>query len=116
MKRIRHTPEQIIRKLKIARQLIDQGKTIAESAASSSCRRRRFREIAAEHILLERRIAYRLLRRKGWAVNHKQLHRLWREEGLQRPAPRKQKRARPADGFVSRQPAEHSHQVWAMDF
>jgi transposase InsO family protein len=45
-------------------------------------------------------MAHRLLRRKGWTVNHKRVHRLWREEGLQRPTPRKQKRARPTDGSV----------------
>ena len=77
--------------------------------------RRRFREIAAEHIRCGRRMAYRLLRREGWLVNHKRVHRLWREEGLQRPTPRKQKRARPADGSVRRHQAEHPHQVWAMD-
>ena len=61
-------------------------------------------------------MAYRVLRREGWTVNHKRVHRLWREEGLQRPTPRKQKRARPADGSVRRHLAEHPHQVWAMDF
>jgi transposase InsO family protein len=61
-------------------------------------------------------MACRLLRREGWLVNHKRVHRLWREEGLQRPTPRKQKRARPADGSVRRHQAEHPHQVWAMDF
>jgi transposase InsO family protein len=61
-------------------------------------------------------MAYRLLRREGWLVNHKRVHPLWREEGLQRPTPRKQKRARPADGSVRRHQAEHPHQVWAMDF
>ena len=45
-----------------------------------------------------------------------ELQRLWREEGLQRPTPRKRKRARPADGSVRRHRAEHPHQVWAMDF
>ena len=78
--------------------------------------RRRLREIAAEHIRWGRRMAYRLLRREGWLVNHKRVHRLWREEGLQRPTPRKQKRARPADGSVRRHQAQHPHQVWAMDF
>ena len=78
--------------------------------------RRRLREIAAEHIRWGRRMAYRLLRREGWLVNHKRVHRLWREEGLQRPTPRRQKRARPADGSVRRHQAEHPHQVWAMDF
>ena len=61
-------------------------------------------------------MAYRLLRREGWLVNHKRLHRLWREEGLQCSNPRKKKRARPVDGSVRRHQAEYSHQVWAMDF
>jgi len=78
--------------------------------------RRRLREIAAEHIRWGRRMAYRLLRREGWLVNHKRVHRLWREEGLQRPTPRRQKRARPTDGSVHRHQAEHPHQIWAMDF
>jgi transposase InsO family protein len=33
-------------------------------------------------------MAYRLLRREGWTVNHKRVQRIWREEGLQRPTPR----------------------------
>ena len=78
--------------------------------------RHRLREIAAEHIRWGRRMAYRLLRREGWSVNHKRVQRLWREEGLHRPTPRKRKRARPADGSVRRHRAEHPHQVWAMDF
>jgi transposase InsO family protein len=64
--------------------------------------RHRLREIAAEHIRWGRRMAYRLLRREGWTVNHKRVQRLWREEGLQRPTPRKRKRARPVDGSVRR--------------
>ena len=78
--------------------------------------RHRLRQIAAEHIRWGRRMAHRLLRREGWTVNHKRVQRLWREEGLQRPTPRKRKRARPADGSVRRHRAEHPHQVWAMDF
>ncbi len=172
MKRIRQTPEQIIRKLKTAEQLIAQGKTVADvcrvievtqptyhrwrqqyggmqavealrarfrASGRFACGvvgqhrstqrhdgkvvgieevklRRRLREIAAEHIRWGWRMAYRMLRREGWAVNHKRVHRLWREEGLQRPTPRKQKRARPADGSVRRHQAEHPHQMWAMDF
>ena len=71
--------------------------------------RRRLREIATEHICWGRRMAYRLLRREGWRANQKRVQRLWREEGLQRPTPRKQKRARPADGSVRRHQAEHPH-------
>ena len=47
--------------------------------------RRRLREIAAEHIRWGRRMAYRVLRRDGWWVNPKRVHRLWREERA--PAP-----------------------------
>jgi putative transposase len=61
-------------------------------------------------------MAQRLLRREGWTVNHKRVHRLWLEEVPQRSTPRRQKRARPADGSVRRHKAEHPHQVWAMDF
>jgi transposase InsO family protein len=78
--------------------------------------RHRLREIAAEHIRWRGRMAYHLLRREGWSVNHKRVQRLWREEGLQRPTPRKRKRARPADGSVRSHRAEHPHQVWTMDF
>ena len=78
--------------------------------------RQRLRDVAAEHIRWGRRMSYRLLRREGLTVNHKRVQRLWREEGLQRPTPRKRKRARPADGSVRRHRAEHPHQVWAMDF
>jgi putative transposase len=78
--------------------------------------RHRLREIASEHVRWGRRMAYRLLRRVGWTVNHKRVQRLWREEGLQRPSPRKRKRARPADGSVRRHRADHPHQVWPMDF
>ena len=38
--------------------------------------RHRLREIAAEHIRWGRRMAYRLLRREGWSVNHKRVQRL----------------------------------------
>ena len=61
-------------------------------------------------------MAFRLLKRERWLVKQKQLKRLWREEELQRPTPRRQKRARPSDGSVRRHQAEQPHQVWAMDF
>ena len=58
--------------------------------------RRRLRDIDTEHIHWRRRLAYRLLRREGWLVNYKRIHRLGREEGLQRPTPCKKKRASPS--------------------
>jgi hypothetical protein len=47
-------------------------------------------------------------------MNQKRVHRLCREEGLQRPTPGKQKRDRPGDVSVRRHQAEHPHQVWAI--
>ncbi len=49
-------------------------------------------------------------------MNHKRLRRLWREEGLRRPPPRKNKVRRPgtAGGVLLR--AEAPNQVWALDF
>jgi putative transposase len=77
--------------------------------------RQRLREIAADDIHWGRRMVYRLRQREGWTVHHKCVQRLWREEGLQRPTPRKRKPIRLANGSVRHHRAEHPHQVWAMD-
>ena len=65
-----------------------------------------------------RRFGYRrlavLLRREGWAVNHKRVYRLYREEGL---AVRRRKRKRV--GAVERQPLAiptRQNERWSMDF
>jgi hypothetical protein len=51
--------------------------------------RSRIRELARSHVRWGRRLVYRRLRVEGWEVNHKRVQRIWREEGLQRPQPRK---------------------------
>ena len=75
----------------------------------------RLRELAAARIRYGYRRLHVLLRREGWPVNAKRVHRLYREEGLAiRPRPPKRKRAwryrqgRPALGGPN--------EVWAMDF
>ena len=78
--------------------------------------RRRVRELARRHVRWGRRLVYRRLRLDGWSVNHKRVQRIWREEGLQRPLPRKRKRSRPAGGGRELLRAEYSHHVWAIDF
>jgi len=78
--------------------------------------RQRIRELARRHIRWGRRLVYGRLRIEGWSVNHKRVQRIWREEGLQRPLPRKQKRSRPADGSRELLRAEYPHHVWAIDF
>ena len=48
-------------------------------------------------------------------MNHKRLQRIWREEGLQRPMPRRRKRSRPPAGKRELLLAEYPHHVWAID-
>ena len=55
-----------------------------------------------------------LLRREGWVVNHKKVHRLYKEAGLQLQARRKKKRP-----SHMRMPGEQPKTInirWAMDF
>ena len=77
--------------------------------------RMRLKELAAARVRYGYRRLHVLLRREGWAVNHKRTYRLYREEGLSiRPKLPKRKRAwryrqgRPAVG--------RPNEVWAMDF
>ena len=44
------------------------------------------------------------------------MQRIWREEGLQRPLPRKRKRSRPAGGGRELLRSEYPHRAWAIDF
>ncbi len=78
--------------------------------------RRRLRRFARRHPRLGWRKAHDVVRREGFVVNHKKIQRLWREEGLRRPPPRKNKKRRPgtSDGTLLR--AEHPNHVWALDF
>jgi len=62
------------------------------------------------------------LRREGWSVNKKRVHRLWREEGLRVPQ-RQRKRRRLAkklegtsENGCARRRAEHKDHVWSYDF
>ena len=58
-----------------------------------------------------------LLRGEGWAVNHKRVERLWREEGLKVPQKQpKRRRLWLADGSCVRLRPTHKDQVWSYDF
>ena len=77
--------------------------------------RMRLKELAAARVRYGYRRLHILLRREGWAVNHKRTSRLPRDEGLSiRPKLPRRKRAcrdlqgRPAIGAPN--------EVWAMDF
>jgi hypothetical protein len=64
------------------------------AARSSTCRKSNLGHvsgrIAADLDHWGRGLSYRLLLREDWLGKHKRVHRLWREEGLQRPMPRRQ--------------------------
>jgi putative transposase len=63
------------------------------------------------------RRAHHHLREEGWSVNRKRVQRLWREEGLRVPQPRR-KRRRLGDSATAAGPlrAERPGQVWTFDF
>jgi putative transposase len=55
-----------------------------------------------------------LLQREGWAVNHKRVHRIYREEGLMVRTKRRKKRA--AEWRVKPLPATRVGERWSIDF
>ena len=77
--------------------------------------RMRINEIAGVRIRYGYRRIYVLLRREGWAVNHKRVYRIYCEEGLNLRA-RKPKR-RKSVAQRERQPvASAVNESWSMDF
>jgi putative transposase len=77
--------------------------------------RRRLRRFARRHPRLGWRKAHTVVRREGWVVNHKKLRRLWRDEGLRRPPPSKNKKRRPGSGGALLRAVYPNH-VWGLDF
>lgn len=59
------------------------------------------------------RTAWAYLRQDGMLVNHKRVHRVWKEEGLTQPIKKGRKRAK--GGAVPLQ-ASHANHVWTYDF
>jgi len=77
--------------------------------------RMRLKELAAARVRYGYRRLHVLLRREGWLVNAKRIHRLYREEGLSiRPrTPRRRRSCR----YRAEQPAVmEPNACWAMDF
>lgn len=57
------------------------------------------------------------LRREGWRVNYKRVHRLWKQEGFKVPRKRRTKRAiGDAANACDRRAATSRNDVWAWDF
>jgi transposase InsO family protein len=56
-----------------------------------------------------------LLRREGWKINKKRVHRMWRAEGLSLPLRRpRRRRVGPVGEIVNK--AEYPNHVWSYDF
>ena len=66
------------------------------------------------------RRVWSLLRREGWPVNKKRVHRLWRQKGLKVPQKQCTRRRLPNPGgsenSCTRRQAEHKDHVWSYDF
>ena len=75
----------------------------------------RLREIAREHPRWGWKTAHQILLREGWLINRKRTRRIWRQEGLRRPA-KVRKRRRVSLGDSQRLRALHANHVWAIDF
>jgi transposase InsO family protein len=66
------------------------------------------------------RRVWAMLRREGWRVNKKRVHRLWRKESLKVPEGKQRKRRRLLEGTsengCTRRRAERRNHVWSYDF
>ena len=77
----------------------------------------RMRGLAAKHPRYGYRRIWALLRREGWSINRKRVHRLWSREGLKVARPQKQKRFRgSSENSCSVRKAESPNHVWTWDF
>jgi putative transposase len=73
--------------------------------------------LAREHPRYGYRRITALLRREGWSVNRKRVHRLWRREGLKVPQiQRKRRRLGCSENSCTRRRAERPNHVWSYDF
>jgi len=78
---------------------------------------RRLRELVRRRPRFGYRRLTALLRREGWAVNAKRVHRLCRREGLKVPRKLRKRRAIGVSGNACHvRKAEHKDHVWTWDF
>jgi putative transposase len=78
--------------------------------------RQRLRDLARQHPRYGYRRAWAVLRREGWTVNLKRVHRLWKDLGLAVPRARRRRRRRGGDHSPVPLRAEHPGHVWTYDF
>jgi putative transposase len=74
----------------------------------------RIKELAAARVRYGYLRIHTILRREGWLVNHKRVHRLYCQEGLQLRLVRRRKRLRSVR--IEREAAREPNERWSMDF
>jgi transposase InsO family protein len=78
---------------------------------------KRIQEITAKHPRYGCRRVTTVIRRSGWLVNRKRVHRLWKREGLRVPTrQRKKRRLGHGENGIMRLKAERPNHVWSYDF
>jgi len=96
---------------------------ISRSVVGYAVRRRRdeveliskIHQLAAHHARYGYRRITVLLRREGWKVNRKGVHRIWKEEGLSLPLKRPRRHRAGQKGEIVNKAEYHNH-VWSYDF
>lgn len=75
----------------------------------------RLQEIASKNRRRGYRLAHQMLRRDGQAVNHKRVHRLWKQAGLS-VLPRKRHKKIRSKSVIREVTADRPNAVWCLDF
>ena len=104
--------------------MIGQPRSSQRYVGSKTQRDRRLAErmvrLSQENPRYGYRRVWALLRREGWLVNKKRVHRLWREEGLKVPEKQHKRQRLPilgqSENGCTRRRAEHKDHVWSYDF
>jgi putative transposase len=77
----------------------------------------KLRQLARRYPRYGYRMITALVRREGWRVNRKRVHRLWRQEGLQVPQKaHKRRRCGDSKNGCIRKKARYPNHVWTYDF
>ena len=113
MKRRRHTPEQIVRKIAEGDKMLNAGSEIAEVAIEL---RAWLRTFSKDHPRWGWKRAYHQLRREGHRVNAKRIQRLWRLEGLKVPYKKRKQPLRGIGTPVGAMSPIRPDVLWAFDF
>jgi putative transposase len=78
--------------------------------------KRRIQELARTRVRYGYKRIYILLRREGWQINHKRVHRLYCELGLQLRSKRPRRRVSAAHRQPPKRVAQRVNEAWSMDF